>query len=82
MPITAPFPGFHMTKRTPEPHISQKVSLPATLVARFSRFHWDPVLNKPQYGAISKVVTELLSDYVNRMEGKDDQRNGRVLPSE
>ena len=61
-----------MTKRTIEPHVSQKVSLPATLVARFSRFHWDPVLNKPQYGAISKVVTELLSDYVNKMEGKDD----------
>jgi hypothetical protein len=61
-----------MTRRTPEPYIQQKVSIPATLLARFSRFHWDPVLNKPQYGAISRVVTKLLSDYVNRMEGNPD----------
>ena len=60
-----------MTRRTAEPHVSQKVSLPATLVARFDRFHWNPTLNKPQYGAISKVITDLLSDYVNRMEGKE-----------
>ena len=61
-----------MTRRTPEPYIQQKVSIPATLLARFSRFHWDPVLNKPQYGAISRVVTRLLADYVNKMEGNPD----------
>jgi len=37
-------------------------------MARFSRFHWDPVLNKPKYGAISKVMTDLLTEYVNRLE--------------
>ena len=58
--------------RSREPWVQQKITLPATLLARFSRFHWDPVLNKPQYGAISKVITDLLSDYVNRMEGKAD----------
>jgi hypothetical protein len=63
-----------MTRRTLEPHVVQKVSIPATLLARFSRFHWDPVLNKPQYGAISKIVTELLADYVNKMEGPPDDK--------
>ena len=54
--------------RSREPWVQQKVTLPATLLARFSRFHWDPVLNKPQYGAISRVMTELLTEYVNRLE--------------
>ena len=48
--------------------MQQKVSIPATLLARFSRFHWDATLNKIQYGAISTVVSDLLSNYVNRME--------------
>lgn len=49
-------------------YVQQKVSIPATLLARFSKFHWDAAKNKVQYGAISDVVTALLSDYVNRME--------------
>jgi len=49
-------------------YVQQKVSIPATLLARCSRFHWDAAKNKVQYGAISEVVTNLLSDYVNRME--------------
>ena len=55
-------------QRTPEPYVQQKVSIPATLLARFSRFHWNPTLNRVEYGAISKVLTELLTDYVNKME--------------
>ena len=49
-------------------YVQQKVSIPATLLARFSRFHWNPVSNKVKYGAISEVLTDLLTDYVNRME--------------
>jgi hypothetical protein len=64
-------------QRAPEPYIQQKVSIPSTLFARFSRFHWDPVLNKMQYGAISKILTELLTDYVNKMENPpNDKFNG------
>lgn len=55
-------------QRTPEPYVQQKVSIPATLLARFSRFHWNPTLNRVEYGAISKVLTVLLTDYVNKME--------------
>jgi hypothetical protein len=55
-------------RRAQEPYIQQKVSFPMTLFARFSRFHWDPVLNKPEYGAISRVMTQLLTDYVNKLE--------------
>src|SRR5215831_8312559 len=55
-------------QRTTEPYIQQKITIPATLAARFSRFHWDAAKNKVQYGAISKIVTELLSDYVNKLE--------------
>jgi len=54
--------------RSREPWVQQKVTLPATLLARFSRFYWDPVLNRLQYGAISKVMTELLTEHVNRLE--------------
>lgn len=56
-------------KRTAEPYVQQKISLPATLVARFSRLHWDPVHTKTRYGAMSDVMTKLLTDYVNRAEG-------------
>jgi len=70
-------------RRTAEHYVQQKVSFPATLFARFSRFYWDPVLNKLQYGAISRVMTQLLSDHVNRLENPNyysgdqhDQRNG------
>ena len=55
--------------RTRKPYyVQQKVSIPATLLARFSRFHWNPVSNRVKYGAISEVLTDLLADYVNRME--------------
>jgi hypothetical protein len=60
-----------MSRQRIEPYVQQKVSIPATLFARFSRFHWDPVLNRVQYGAISKVLTDLLTDYVNKMENPD-----------
>lgn len=49
-------------------YVQQKVSIPATLLARFSKFHWNAAQNKVQYGAISAVLTALLTDYVNRME--------------
>ena len=66
-------------QKTPEPYIQQKVSIPATLFARFAQFHWDPVLNRMQYGAISHILTELLTDYVNKMENPShDKLNGRV----
>ena len=64
-------------RKAPEPYIQQKVSIPFTLFARFSRFHWDPVLNRVEYGAISKILTDLLTDYVNKMENPpNDQLHG------
>lgn len=54
--------------RAIEPYVRQKVNFPATLIARFGNIHWDPVLRKPQYGAISHVLTQLLTSYVNQME--------------
>jgi hypothetical protein len=59
-------------KRTPEPYVQQKISLPSILMARFAQLHWDPVLQKVKYGAVSEIVTKLLSDYVNRMEQGED----------
>ncbi len=55
-------------KKASDPYVQQKISLPATLMARFAMLHWDPVLSKPKYGAVSEIVTKLLSDYVNKME--------------
>jgi hypothetical protein len=57
-----------MSRRRKPYYVQQKVSIPATLLARFSKFHWNAAQNKVQYGAISDVLTALLSDYVNRME--------------
>lgn len=54
--------------RTTEPYVQTKVNFPATLMARFSLLHWDPVLSKPKYGEVSRVLTALLSNYVNQME--------------
>lgn len=54
--------------RAAEAYVQQKISLPATLVARFTLLHFDPVLRKMKYGAMSEVISSLLSDYVNRME--------------
>lgn len=58
--------------RTSEPYVQTKVNFPATLMARFGLLHWDPVLNKPRYGAVSEVLTKLLSGYVNQMEQGTD----------
>lgn len=57
-------------RRAAEPYVQQKINLPATLVARFSMLHWDPVLRKVKYAAFSEVVTALLTDYVNRTEAE------------
>lgn len=57
-------------KRSPEPYVQQKVNLPATLAARFTLLHWDPVNRKVEYGAFSKVITLLLSEYVNKTESE------------
>lgn len=68
---TAPYPQLELRMsrtRAAEPYVQQKVSLPSTLMARFSLLHWDPVLSKPKYGAVSEVVTKLLANYVNQME--------------
>lgn len=57
-------------KRADEPYVQQKVNLPATLAARFSLLHWDPVSRKVKYGSFSEVITTLLADYVNRTEAE------------
>jgi hypothetical protein len=54
--------------KSAEPYVQQKVNIPATLMARFSLLHMDPVARKVKYGAVSKVVTRLLSEYVSRAE--------------
>lgn len=57
-------------KRADEPYVQQKINLPATLAARFTLLHWDPVGRKVKYGAFSEVVSKLLSDYVNKTEAE------------
>lgn len=71
---TAPFcMEFTVPKsRATEAYVQQKVSLPATLVARFAMLHFDPVLQKTRYGAISDVLSALLTNYVNSMENGID----------
>lgn len=58
--------------RSSEAYVQQKVSLNATVVARFSLLHFDPVLQKTRYGALSSVMNALLTDYVNARENGFD----------
>lgn len=60
-------------KRASEPYVQQKVNLPATLMARFSLLHWDPVLRKVKYAAVSKVLSTLLTEYVNKAEATGEK---------
>lgn len=60
-------------KRASEPYVQQKVNLPATLMARFSILHWDPVLRKVKYAAVSKVLSTLLTEYVNKAEATGEK---------
>lgn len=66
-------------KRAEEPYVQLKISVPATLAARFSLLHFDAVNRKVEYGAYSKVFTRFLADYVNREEtarGLNAQHHG------
>ena len=67
---TAPFcPELPLSRqRKSEPYVQQKVNLNATVMARFTRIHWDPTLQKVRYAAVSQVVNKLLADYVNKIE--------------
>lgn len=49
-------------------YVQQKVSFDAVTMARFQKIHWDPVLGKAKYGAISQVLNKMLIDYVNQVE--------------
>jgi hypothetical protein len=49
-------------------YVQQKVSFDAVVMARFQRIHWDPVLGKAKYGAVSQVLNKALLDYVNKVE--------------
>lgn len=57
--------------RATEPYVQQKVNLPATLMARFSLLHWDPVLTKVKYGAVSTVMTHLLTEYMRAIDARE-----------
>ena len=59
-----------MSRRRKPYYVQQKVNIPATLLARFSQFHWDAAKSKVKYGAISDILTDLLTDYVNRLENQ------------
>ena len=58
--------------RATEAYVQQKVSLHATTVARFQLLHFDPVLQKTRYGAMSAVLNSLLTNYVNARENGFD----------
>lgn len=73
-PLTQPRLSPMGKPRATEPYVQQKVNLPATLMARFTLLYWDPVNRKVRYGAVSEIVTQLLSDHVNKMEA--EQRGG------
>lgn len=63
-----------MSRSRKAAYVQQKVSFDATTMARFTRIHWDPVLGKAKYGAVSQVLNKFLLDYVNSVE------NGQALP--
>lgn len=46
------------------PHETRAINLPTDLLARLDLLYNDPVRGKPRYGALSKLVTTLLNEYL------------------
>lgn len=66
--------------------VTLKVKISRKLLARLDSRIFDPVRNKPSYGARSKIIRELISRHCTEKETEDernaDARDPRALPTQ
>lgn len=53
-----------MPRKTLEPYVQWKISVPATLAARIENLHFDPTHQKPKYAERSRLICDLLQQYL------------------
>lgn len=51
-------------------HKEISVSVPALLLARLDLHFYDPALDKPEYGARSRLITELLTEWLEKQHDR------------
>jgi len=51
-----------------EPLVQFHCRLPASIVARFNEYTMDPVRNKPKYGERSRIMTALLTQWMDTLD--------------
>lgn len=81
-PIAPLCPEFLLSRSKKTAYVQQKVSFDAVVMARFQRIHWDPVLGKAKYGAVSQVLNRMLADYVNKVEAGQEAPQEILTDSE
>ena len=57
------------------------LSLPRALIEHLDLLFYDPSLGKPQYGARSRLVTDLLQAWLDKRVSKEDNSDGRERES-
>lgn len=57
-----------MPRRKDDLIVKKKISLPATLCGRVEFILHDPSKNRPAYGALSDLITTLLTEWVARVD--------------
>lgn len=62
----------------PDLNIAWKLVLPATLAGRVEYALMDPVLNKPIYGSRNKLVTALLTRWLEQQSGMPEANQSPV----
>jgi hypothetical protein len=55
-----------VSRKTAEPSIKWKVSIPVTTATRIEQLLFNQTLGKPEYGLRSELVTALLDEYLTK----------------
>lgn len=52
----------------PDLTLPWKINMPATLAGKVEYLLWDPIHNKPRYGARNKLIVALLESWLSEQE--------------
>ncbi len=61
--------------RNPVRTVEINISIPQDLAAAMDALLWDPVLQKPRYGARSSLVSELITNWVKSQNPSFEQES-------
>lgn len=69
-----------MARRRKEESTEWKVSIPSWLAWEIEVICYNPVRGKPDYGARSQLITELLIQHLNRLKKHQQQQHKETVP--